>query len=83
MDWKDRIVATPDTLVGKPRIKGTRIGVEFVMQLFASGWTEAQVLESYPHLTREDLQAVFAFVHDCIKDEGFIMHHLIDEASVV
>ncbi len=83
MDWKDRIVATPDTLFGKPRIKGTRIGVEFVMQLFASGWTEAQVLESYPHLTREDLQAVFAFVHDCIKDEDFIMHHLIDEASVV
>ena len=82
MNWKDRIVATPDTLVGKPRIKGTRLGVEFIMQLFASGWTEAQVLDSYPHLTQEDLQAVCAFVHDCIKDEGFIMHSLIDEAAV-
>jgi uncharacterized protein (DUF433 family) len=82
MEWKDRIVASPETLFGKPRIKGTRMGVEFVMQLFASGWTEAQVLESYPHLTQEDLQAVFAFVHDCIKDECFIMHNLIDEAAV-
>ncbi|WIM06019.1 MAG: DUF433 domain-containing protein [Candidatus Nitricoxidivorans perseverans] len=82
MDWKDRIVATPDTLVGKPRIKGTRMGVEFIMQLFASGWTEAQVLESYPHLSQEDLRAVFAFVHDCIKDEGFIMRSVIDEAAI-
>ena len=70
MNWQDRIVATPDTLVGKPRIKGTRIGVEFVMQLFASGWTEAQVLESYPHLTREDLQAVRRNGDDVARDFG-------------
>jgi uncharacterized protein (DUF433 family) len=82
MDWKNRIVATPDTLVGKPRIKGTRMGVEFIMELFASGRTEAQVLDSYPNLTQEDLQAVFAFVHDCIKDEGFIMRNVIDEAAL-
>ena len=81
MDWKERIVTTPDTLFGKPRIKGTRIGVEFVMQLFASGWTEAQVLEGYPHLKPEDLQAVFAFVHDCIKDDIFIMNSVIAEAA--
>lgn len=81
MDWKDRIVTTPETLFGKPRIKDTRIGVEFVMQLFASGWTKAQVLESYSHLEPEDLQAVFAFVHDCIKDDTFIMHSVIAEAD--
>ncbi len=80
MEWKDRIVATPDTLFGKPRIKGTRIGVEFVLELMASGWTEAKVLESYPHLTSEDLQAVFAFVRDCLKDETFIMRAQIEEA---
>ena len=52
------------------------------MQLFASGWTEAQVLESYPHLKAEDLQAVFAFVHDCIKDDTFIMNSvLVAEAA--
>lgn len=48
MDCRERIVTTPDTLFGKLRIKGPRIGVEFVMQLFASGRTEAQVHERYP-----------------------------------
>jgi len=72
-DWKERIVSDADTLCGKPRIRGTRIGVEFVLDLLASGWTEAQILESYPHITQQDLQAVFAFVRDCMKDETFIM----------
>lgn len=74
MNWRERITADPDTLMGKPRIKGTRIGVEFLLDLFASGWTEQQVLESYPHLRPEDLQAVFAFTRDCLKDEAYIMH---------
>lgn len=73
MDWQGRIVTTPDTLFGKPRIANTRIGVEFVLDLLASGWSEAQILESYPHLKPEDLQAVFAFVRDCMKDSTFIL----------
>lgn len=80
MNWREHIVTTPETLFGKPRIKGTRIGVEFVLELLASGWTEAQILENYPHLKPEDLQAVFAFVHDCLKDETFIMHAQIEQA---
>jgi uncharacterized protein (DUF433 family) len=70
MDWHGRIVATPDTLFGRPRIAGTRIGVDFVLDLLASGWTEAQILDQYPHLKPEDLQAVFAFVRDCLKDDA-------------
>jgi uncharacterized protein (DUF433 family) len=66
MDWHERIVSDPDTLFGRPRIKGTRIGVEFILDLMASGWSEAQILESYPHLQAGDLQAVFAFVRDCL-----------------
>ena len=73
MDWQGRIVTDPDTLFGKPRIAGTRIGVDFVLDLLASGWTEAQILDSYPHLKPDDLQAVFAFVRDCMKNESFIM----------
>lgn len=83
MNWHDRIVADPDTLFGKPRIKGTRIGVEFVLDLLASGWTEARILESYPHLSPEDLQAVFAFVRDCLKDEAFIMKSAVRSDGVV
>lgn len=73
MDWRGRIVADSDTLSGRPRIAGTRIGVDFVLDLLASGWTEARILDEYPHLKPDDLQAVFAFVRDCMKDEAFIM----------
>jgi uncharacterized protein (DUF433 family) len=73
MNWQDHIISDPDTLFGRPRIKGTRIGVDFLLELLESGWTEAQILENYPHLQAEDLQAVFAFVRECLKDEAFIM----------
>ena len=58
MDWKDCTVADPDTLGGKPTIKGTRISVEFIIQRLARGWTEAELLEDYPRLTAKHLQAV-------------------------
>lgn len=73
MDWQGRIVTSPDTLFGKPRIAGTRIGVDFVLDLLAWGWSEAQILDNYPHLKPDDLQAVFAFVRDCLKDDSFIL----------
>ena len=73
MNWQDHIVSDPDTLFGRPRIKGTRIGVDLVLERLESGWNEAQILENYPHLKAEDLQAVFAFVRECLKDEAFIM----------
>ena len=82
MNWKDRIVTDSDTLFGKPRIAGTRIGVEFVLDLLASGWTETKILDSYPHLKPEDLQAVFAFVRDCLKDESFILQSKAAEGKV-
>ncbi|MEQ8413232.1 MAG: DUF433 domain-containing protein [Imperialibacter sp.] len=68
MNWQDRIVSDKNILIGKPTIKGTRISVEFVLDRLANGWTEQTLLESYPHLTKEDLQAVFAYLNDCVKD---------------
>lgn len=73
MDWQVRIVTTPDTLFGRPRIAGTRIGVEFVLDLMASGWSSQRILDEYPQLAPEDLQAVFAFIRDCLKDEDFVL----------
>lgn len=69
-DWKTRIHSNSKVLVGKPVVKGTRLAVDFILNLFASGWSEKQVLESYPNLTTEDLKAVFAFAADCAKDES-------------
>jgi uncharacterized protein (DUF433 family) len=72
MNWKDYIVADPDILGGKPTIKGTRISVEFIIQRLAQGWTEAELLENYPRLTPKHLQAVFAYVQECIEDGSLI-----------
>ena len=68
MNWRDHITSDKSGLLGKPTIKGTRISVEFLIELLASGWTEEQILENYPRLEKDDLQAVFAYIHDCIKD---------------
>lgn len=60
--WEDRIVVDPEVVRGKPVIAGTRITVEFVVGLLAQGWAEKDILESYPHLKREDIQACLTYV---------------------
>ena len=70
IDWRKFIHSDPEVLVGKPVVKGTRLSVEFILGLFAGGWTEYQVLENYPTLTAESLQAVFAFTTDCMREES-------------
>ncbi|MDT0631131.1 DUF433 domain-containing protein [Rubrivirga sp. S365] len=72
MDWHDYIDSDPNVIGGKPRVKGTRMGVAFLLELFAVGWTQEQVLENYPHLTVEDLRAVFAFAHDAAADTRLV-----------
>lgn len=69
MDWKSYIVLDEKVLVGKPCIIGTRISVEHILNLFASGWDESQILENYPRLSRVHLQAVFAYLNEIIKDD--------------
>lgn len=68
MNWKDHIVVNPDILVGKPTIKGTRISVELLLDCFASGWGYEDILEAYPHLTREQVQAAVAFAAEVFKE---------------
>jgi uncharacterized protein (DUF433 family) len=69
MDWHDRITVDLKELVGKPVIKGTRIVVEFVVELLGRGWTVEQFLQEYDHLTAEDAQACLAYVTDVLKSE--------------
>ena len=67
MDWRSRIVANPDVLVGKPVIKGTRISVELVMDLLTAGYTPTQIIEQYDHLTVEDIHACLAYATDVVR----------------
>ena len=69
MDWHERIITDPRILVGKPVIKGTRMSVEFIIGLLASGWAETQVLENYPGLTSEDVRAALAYAHELLQAE--------------
>jgi uncharacterized protein (DUF433 family) len=69
MDWQERIVTDPKILVGKPVIKGTRRAVEFVVDLLGQGWSEGQILESYPGITREDILACLRYASDILRSE--------------
>jgi uncharacterized protein (DUF433 family) len=69
MIWQDHIISDGQVLLGKPILKGTRISVELILELFEAGWTEKQILESYPSLTTDSIRAVFAYLKDCLKQE--------------
>ena len=57
MSWRERIEVNPEIAAGRPIVKGTRLTVEFLIDLLAQGWSEQEVLENYPAITREDLLA--------------------------
>mgnify|MGYP002782575808 CR=1 FL=1 len=66
MDWRTRIEINPAVLVGKPVVRGTRISVEQVLLFMGNGWTEEQMLENFPRLTREDIRACWAYAADAV-----------------
>jgi len=60
-DLLDRIHSEPGTMTGKPVIKGTRLTVEYVLNLLGRGATPEEILEEYEGLAREDIQACQLF----------------------
>ena len=68
----DRITANPKVLGGKPIIRGTRISVEFVLDLLASNVSEEEILEDYPHLTKEDIRACLRYAARSCKNEIYV-----------
>jgi uncharacterized protein (DUF433 family) len=69
MAWQDRIVVDPAVLVGKPIVKGTRLAVEFIIELLAQGWSEADIFENYPGLTGEDIRGCLAYAGERLRAE--------------
>ena len=65
----ERIVIDPAILVGKPIIRGTRIAVEFVIELLGEGWSQEQILSNYPHLRAEDITACLRYAGSMMKQE--------------
>jgi len=69
MGLTERIVVDPKILTGKPVVRGTRMSVEFVVDLLAGGWSHVQILESYPHLCEEDISACLAYASELRREE--------------
>jgi uncharacterized protein (DUF433 family) len=71
MDWREHIVSDENILLGKPTIKGTRIAVELLLELFSNGWTVPMILESYPTISHENVMAVFQFLRESIQKDFY------------
>ena len=69
MSWQGRIVIDPKILTGKPVVKGTRLAVEFIVDLLAQGWSEAQIVNNYPGLSHEDVLACLSYASELLKSE--------------
>jgi uncharacterized protein (DUF433 family) len=68
----ERIVLNPRIMVGKPVIRGTRLTVDFILNLFAHGAKEDEILSEYATLTVEDIQACFLFATKSLEKTDFM-----------
>lgn len=68
----DRITANPAVLMGKPCVRGTRLSVEFIMELVASGGSIADIVKAYPHLQLEDVEQAIRYAARFLKNEVVI-----------
>ena len=68
----ERITLNPRIMVGKPVIRGTRLTVEYILGLLAHGATEAEILQEYAGLTREDIQACLLFAAQSLESTLFM-----------
>ena len=69
----DRITVNPEIMLGKPVIKGTRTTVELILRKLSEGMTIEELLEAYPHLTKEDILAALEYAADVIGTEKLIV----------
>ena len=67
-----QIAYDPAVLGGKPHIRGTRLSVEFILELFASGATRDEILKTYPQLTPEAVEEALRYAAGAVKNEILI-----------
>ena len=69
MTITDRIEINPKVMLGKPVIRGTRIPVELILRKLSEGAAEADLLDAYPRLSRQDIQAAIGYAADTVAHE--------------
>ncbi len=70
----DRIEINPAVMLGKPVVRGTRIPVEVILRKLGEGATEADLLEAYPRLVREDIQSALSYAAASLAHETIVLH---------
>ena len=73
MTITDRIEINPKVMLGKPVIRGSRITVELNLRKLSEGATEANLLDAYPRLAREDIQAAIGYAADTVAHEETVV----------
>jgi uncharacterized protein (DUF433 family) len=73
MTITDRIDVNPKIMMGKPVIRGTRIPVELILRKLSEGANEADLLDAYPRLAREDIQAAIGYAADTLAGEETVI----------
>ena len=68
----DRILRDPEIMLGKPVIKGTRIPVDLVVRKLGEGASVEELLDAYPNLKKEDVQAALIYAADTLSNELFV-----------
>jgi uncharacterized protein (DUF433 family) len=68
-----RIIVDPKIFGGKPIIRGRRLAVEHVLDMLAAGDSPSTILEGYPWLEAEDIQACMAYAHRLVEHERVVL----------
>ncbi len=79
----ERIVFNPKILNGKPIIRGTRISVEFILELLAGGMTQDDIIKEYKHLKKEDVLAAIEFAAKSVKHEEVISPSYLTKKNIL
>jgi uncharacterized protein (DUF433 family) len=78
----ERIEINPKVMMGKPVIRGTRITVELILRKLSEGASEADLLDAYPRLTREDIQAAIRYAADTLAHEEIVVLNPSEQSSI-
>lgn len=69
MHWQTHIDSDPKILFGKPKIKGTRISVDLILERLANKYSIEEVIQAYPSITKEAVYACLQFASESVKNE--------------
>ena len=81
-DFMKRIVVNPKIMVGKPVIRGTRVAVYEIVARVAQGWAFEEILEDFPRITKEDIQAALMYAEKLVEGEEIFPAIVNDENAV-